>query len=333
MPGVVSGKFRSEQSASDAKLVLPHSKSTGAGTGDPGDDVLNTERVRVSASSLGRVDEDDAVYIWHFEDTVTQQTREDVESQDTKCTATESKEEPAHSGRNPSNTRRDVNVFLAVLCCLLVITVVFLATALMRKSTATKNVDITIADIASTRNRDGFVFPARTWTDASGNFTTLATFVACDGDQVVLYKENETEVTLPFAKLSERDQSYVLERPVGYTALHVAASHGDTKTVRFLIGKGAKIDCIDEHGMTPLMEACCLSPEVVRLLISAGADVNFRNRSGFTPLMYAAHCGQLEIVRILLQHGARKGGRANGGAIALDFARQGGVLEIVEVLQ
>ncbi|MHB0960349.1 MAG: trypsin-like peptidase domain-containing protein [Pirellulaceae bacterium] len=59
--------------------------------------------------------------------------------------------------------------------------------------------------------RIGFEFvPAlRTWTDASGEFTTAATFVSLTDGQVTLRKKDGKEITLPMSKLSDVDTAYI----------------------------------------------------------------------------------------------------------------------------
>ena len=47
---------------------------------------------------------------------------------------------------------------------------------------------------------------------------------------------------------------------------------------------GAKLDCTDHEGNTPLSEAACGGhPEICLLLLKHGADVNKRSEQGRTP--------------------------------------------------
>ena len=49
--------------------------------------------------------------------------------------------------------------------------------------------------------------PFRTWTDASGKFTTKARFLSLDGDEVRLETEAGKTITMKLAKLSDADQA------------------------------------------------------------------------------------------------------------------------------
>lgn len=50
---------------------------------------------------------------------------------------------------------------------------------------------------------------ARLWTDSTGKFKVTATFVERKGDTVVLEKEDGKKLTIPVAKLSEKDQAFL----------------------------------------------------------------------------------------------------------------------------
>ncbi len=49
----------------------------------------------------------------------------------------------------------------------------------------------------------------RTWTDSTGRFEVQAKFVAVDGSQVTIARDNGARITLPLEKLSEADQEYI----------------------------------------------------------------------------------------------------------------------------
>jgi ankyrin repeat protein len=119
-------------------------------------------------------------------------------------------------------------------------------------------------------------------------------------------------------------------------ALHVVAKEGVAAAIRGLIEAGARVDAVDEHGLTPLihaaqrrhiaamhelvhagadMEACILGKPllqfateevnllVMRVLLELGANPDVRDAESNTPLMIAAR-KRIESVRLLLEHGA-----------------------------
>ena len=120
-----------------------------------------------------------------------------------------------------------------------------------------------------------------------------------------------------------------------HTALHLAAYNGHTQTVLFLLKEGAKIDCRDLEGKTPLIHACT-GPyaKTVEALIKAGADVNAKGSTeGFTPLMMAAGLNQPKSVEILLANGADKEAIDQDNDKAIDHARRAGLSEITKLLE
>jgi len=52
----------------------------------------------------------------------------------------------------------------------------------------------------------------RTWTDITGQYETRAKFLGFSDGQVRLQKEDGTEITLPLARLSQKDQTFVKEQ-------------------------------------------------------------------------------------------------------------------------
>ena len=89
------------------------------------------------------------------------------------------------------------------------------------------------------------------------------------------------------------------------TALHFAAANGKQNAVRFLVTKGAALECANWCGWTPLMYASYYGQsEVVSYLIENKAHVNVCNSRLVTPLICAARCGHKSVIEILLQNGA-----------------------------
>lgn len=113
----------------------------------------------------------------------------------------------------------------------------------------------------------------------------------------------------------------IVEAEEGGTALHVLAGAQywwQLEAMGYLLGKGAKIDSVNEKGETPLHIACtgttyaamnCENDiygywriEVVNLLLKSGANVNHIDNNGLSCLHKASSSPQ--IMRILLEHGA-----------------------------
>lgn len=97
---------------------------------------------------------------------------------------------------------------------------------------------------------------------------------------------------------------------------------GDFNEISRLIENGAKVNSLDEHGVSPLVYAEILVyPELVEFLIDNGADVNLPNKDGSTPIFFATN---LDIFELLVDAGADvnhktpDGGNALIGAIFMD---------------
>jgi ankyrin repeat protein len=86
------------------------------------------------------------------------------------------------------------------------------------------------------------------------------------------------------------------------TALVLAAELPDTRLLRTLIGKGARVN-LAHAGLTPLLAAtrCCTRgrPETVTTLVANGADPALADADGNTALHHAALCAEPAIAAIL----------------------------------
>lgn len=72
--------------------------------------------------------------------------------------------------------------------------------------------------------------------------------------------------------------------PDNASALHLASAFDQTKTVRYLVNKGAYVNIQDNAGWTPLHYAAVQGhTSICRYLVSVGANPNIRNRDGRTP--------------------------------------------------
>ncbi len=142
----------------------------------------------------------------------------------------------------------------------------------------------------------------------------------------------------------------------GRTELHYCALHGSTPILDILVHYGAKIDCQDNDGVTPIMSACsegryslllallrkgadvklldrkqrnvvhhCFGPKpsltCAKMLVRHFANLNQRDESGMTPLMLACQtCAKsnIPVIRYLVERGADPVAQDNDGNDAAD---------------
>ena len=81
----------------------------------------------------------------------------------------------------------------------------------------------------------------------------------------------------------------------GWTALHYAASGGQTAVIRLLLDNHAYIDSESPNRTTPLMMAAMYGTAgAVKLLLQEGADAGLKNEQGLTALQFAERANQRE---------------------------------------
>ncbi|KAM3929682.1 ankyrin repeat and MYND domain-containing protein 2 [Leptodactylus fuscus] len=84
-------------------------------------------------------------------------------------------------------------------------------------------------------------------------------------------------------------------------------SKGSVQEAVALLGsKDVRVNCLDEHGMTPLMHAAYKGKvDMCKLLLQHGAEVNCNEHEhGYTALMFACLSGKKDIVWMMLEAGA-----------------------------
>ena len=122
----------------------------------------------------------------------------------------------------------------------------------------------------------------------------------------------------------------------GDGGLHHMVRERDLTWMRFLLGKGAKVDLQNDAGDTPLAIAAQIGfLEGAQLLIGQKAAVDMPNDGGETPLIHAVHKRDVPMVRLLLSAGANPNRTdSKAGYSAMDYARQdrraGAVLRLLE---
>ena len=120
----------------------------------------------------------------------------------------------------------------------------------------------------------------------------------------------------------------------GTSAITWAAHWNDLGMADTLLKAGAKVNTMNEFGVSPLWEACNnASSEMVEKLTTAGADPNAIARAGETALMRCARTGNPAAVRTLLAHKANVNvAEPNRGQTALMWALEEGHPTVAAVL-
>lgn len=117
------------------------------------------------------------------------------------------------------------------------------------------------------------------------------------------------------------------------TLLHHAARQADAETILEILKSGAKPDCADEFGWTPLHEACRSNNEAAAaLFIKTGMNVNLLNSRRETPLHVAARKNASAIVARLLEAGAKIDAANKSGNTPLHLAAQKGHGKTLQLL-
>lgn len=124
--------------------------------------------------------------------------------------------------------------------------------------------------------------------------------------------------------LSHEGNSVAKETHHYRTYLHWAASMGNIPLVKMLIGRGASIKALDEHGNTPLQYALSsgqASKELIETFREAGQDLTERNSSGATLMMLAITSDRdLSLAQRLTTYGLKLSDTDAQGATLLDYA-------------
>ncbi|KAK6524605.1 hypothetical protein TWF281_011508 [Arthrobotrys megalospora] len=125
----------------------------------------------------------------------------------------------------------------------------------------------------------------------------------------------------------------------GNTPLHLAASHGQTSIVTFLVQSGHEDDGISRNyeGQTPLMVASgCTDGDADDVVFYLAGEfercVGWRDKSGMNALMIAAKVGNDANINILLDSGAEINAIDPLGNTALHYASAYGHLKAIRTL-
>lgn len=123
--------------------------------------------------------------------------------------------------------------------------------------------------------------------------------------------------------------------PQGYTALILAAYHGQKDTVQKLIQLGADPCARDNRGSTALMGATFKGElSIAKLLLDQPCSkVDERNREGQTAAMYAALAGNGELIDMLRRRGAHLDLKDSSGNTAASLARGQGAGDVAREIE
>lgn len=128
---------------------------------------------------------------------------------------------------------------------------------------------------------------------------------------------------IELARYISNDSDANARNEFGETLLHTAAVLGNSRSIQFLLDRGARINVINDYGTTPLHDAANgvmdEYADAVLLLLNAGAHFSVENRRGWTPLHYAVRANERS-VRALLNAGAKVNVKTNNGDTPLDMA-------------
>lgn len=121
---------------------------------------------------------------------------------------------------------------------------------------------------------------------------------------------------IEYENFDVNDQNYAGAEPRGFSgdsALHTAATWDDVEAIKYLVGKGAKLEITSEDGTTPLHRAVVQnSTRAVRVLLDLGANADATTPGRFendwdyqtSALHLAVWTHNFIVSRILLAHGA-----------------------------
>lgn len=152
-----------------------------------------------------------------------------------------------------------------------------------------------------------------------------------DDDPLISAIENNRLDVVKILLQENRINSH--EHITANTLLHFAAIYGNTKVAEYLIEKGAKVNAMNDYGMSPLYLAAREGNiHVARLLISHGANVNVRSTLQISPLYIATQSNYEDLAILLIESGANADVATINGLTPLLKAASHSMLKLTKVL-
>lgn len=192
------------------------------------------------------------------------------------------------------------SIFVASASTLHALPVRELATPVSRGASITTSPTIT-APIADAAMR-GDAATVRALLDKGGDVNAAQG----DGMTALHWAASRGDSTLATLLLRRKASVTATTRIGAFTPLHIAAQNGNASVVRALLAARADARALNENGVSVLHFAAMGGDSaIIRALIKAGADVNATEPGwGHTPLMVASDRGRVAAVRLLLASGA-----------------------------
>lgn len=119
----------------------------------------------------------------------------------------------------------------------------------------------------------------------------------------------------------------------GKTPLHLAASIGRTKAAKLLLENGAQANDLDHNDCSALYFAAFSGHhEIVSLLLDSDAEVNQRDKNFNTPFLAATYSNKIQVMELLAKRGAALDARDNHRLTAFHFAAHEGHVDASKLL-
>lgn len=119
----------------------------------------------------------------------------------------------------------------------------------------------------------------------------------------------------------------------GFYPLHLAAKNNHLECCRKLIQSKCPIDALDSSGKTALHHAAASGNiQIVQLLCELKTPINLKDTEGFTSLLLSAKHGHAEVCSVLLDCGAEINTSDNSGRTALMLAAESNAVSVADLV-